>query len=1277
MSIVLIERARTYTRLRDAVEGMIRPTPPTTPHLKAARAALDTDATRYLRLRLSGIRDDEAMAGPDGDYADESDTMPLETLASQNFELLTGEMAGGVRKNKVGNLLEQAYHRANELGKPVYIFAKSAPTAQIHKGLDYRLTDEFTDWQKYAYHGEYMGYEVFPRGMVRKLTTKPNVEQLSRMDNSDTRISLDIFRSYNQLEAFHLAALPELIETTAGELHSLGDEGRALAFEVQSFLEDSDGMIIHPSMARSGGISDRDLARAKKEMDRDNLDNPDAHCEDLLRGTLPPEALKERKLAVLEVMNNYVMNLGSLPAAINGFGQNYFKLPVSDATFRKICLHMRFAVPFGARLKYALSYLTRVRSGQPAFWKRPLMDALDRLIKEERAKPSIFKPQHSEDILSMYLGEWESLTHQRMQDVEVSLIWDAYKGNGDAQIGALPENMEVNQWTRELNNRIIPVMEKNEPNYRELRRYLESKELSYAYDLEIFKKRYERGDDAGNESGIVSGDGGGDFDFGDGGTTSLSKREILGRADVEKRYRDAGVALTRREISGITKTQHLSELYARTLKTHQNDGCNLILEAHQKSKGFVLADGTGAGKTMQELAVALHYSDMGKMVLVVTKDKKVIQGAFRGDFQRFETNQERLEHLPDAAQPFDSNNIYITTYNRLHEARQHQWDIVIFDEAHAAKNLINSNPSAQAQYVVELMDKAEKVVCATATPADKGYQMAYLCRMWGIDPYMMVQRMGLEFDPTFGWQSGEGLDKESQAGIEANIMQDFMREATKKGLMVKREVSMANLDYINQQIELSPDWRAMYEALNRHYQQLWQMAKGIAKGTIKGQWMLNVRRLLDIAKAEAAGFAALDELKAGRKVVVFSCAVEDTQDIAEQIQSERAAMYEMTDEEIDESINKLRGKATTGRVSDMIQQAGYRVFEMTGKRTDKQRNAAVAQFQAGELDAIVTTFDSGGTGINLDDTVGDSPRSVVITQPPFGANDVIQGLGRVNRLTTKSRAKAIQLMTNLAIDDWNQSLVATKLQRLGGAVGGDYGKIDLNKIADLDNGEIQKYLRESGVPSRRPIPVGSDEDEPDVGDAGDRELPPEWFTIPEDLADAVDQLEMKAPFELIRDEAYPYLVDATFYSIGALPNPILKYGPDRGSLMFDNFERGCYIASKTLNKTMEEISHRIRNGSFVVVPAPAEIPDLVEYYLVKCEKKDRELVQSHGGVYDADSKLWKVPVERWPNLDDEARSKNVVILQVKQISEGIQRHQKAVRNAEFIPVIDLGGYQGY
>lgn len=71
------------------------------------------------------------------------------------------------------------------------------------------------------------------------------------------------------------------------------------------------------------------------------------------------------------------------------------------------------------------------------------------------------------------------------------------------------------------------------------------------------------------------------------------------------------------------------------IMSHVHFGVNKAVEALDEKGGFLLADGTGTGKTLQSLLVARHYwATTGKPVIIFTVDDRVIQGSFFGDAQK-------------------------------------------------------------------------------------------------------------------------------------------------------------------------------------------------------------------------------------------------------------------------------------------------------------------------------------------------------------------------------------------------------------------------------------------------------------------------------------------------------------------------------------------------------------------------------------------------------------------------------------------------------------------
>ena len=163
------------------------------------------------------------------------------------------------------------------------------------------------------------------------------------------------------------------------------------------------------------------------------------------------------------------------------------------------------------------------------------------------------------------------------------------------------------------------------------------------------------------------------------------------------------------------------------MKPAQQEGVAKALEAMDKHGGFLLADGTGTGKTRAVLAVAAKYAREGKKVLIVAPsgvikpnwDKGTVAGSYANDGEAM--GVQPVLHPGD--KPLKPGEVAMTTYNRLGDIKQHvdADTVVLMDESHSIKN---SN-SQVGKHGREINFAAGKVMYATATPADKPLHIAH------------------------------------------------------------------------------------------------------------------------------------------------------------------------------------------------------------------------------------------------------------------------------------------------------------------------------------------------------------------------------------------------------------------------------------------------------------------------------------------------------------------------------------------------------------------------
>lgn len=491
------------------------------------------------------------------------------------------------------------------------------------------------------------------------------------------------------------------------------------------------------------------------------------------------------------------------------------------------------------------------------------------------------------------------------------------------------------------------------------------------------------------------------------------------------------------------------------------EGVSRAVAALDKFGGYVLADGTGVGKTRQQLAVAKIYADQGKKVLMVSPGAVLkpnwetgeLSGSFANDSKVLGMNPK----LTKGKEPLEHGQVYITTYDDL-EAFQGQVDkdtIIIFDEAHNLKRLTGEEiVSAKAVQGFNLAKEAGGVLYATATVIDKPFHIAYLFRtkIFGDKPYEETfEELGMT-------QSGKRWNINPKVGKEEvyHRLTGLFNHLIEQGLMIKRELSMENVEVSYVDVPLSEEAK--------------QSQVAIQERTKKGSPLLAQRRQLEPYKIPAAVAGAKKDLAEGKQVIIFASRVNAT--TLDDAEGGNAPLVS------EGTLKQLKAALALEGIEDVAEIHG-------GVHTDPEKRQAIMRqamedFQSGKKRVVIATIESGGTGINLDDTVGDKPRSMYIMTAPFSGMELSQAIGRINRLNTKSKSKVQFLFSDAEVDTWNRKLVSGKmktLQTTGGQV------VDIDEEGDETSSPEKKPKKERKPYSWPNIPEG-------------RETPAPNFTAP-------------------------------------------------------------------------------------------------------------------------------------------------------------------------------------
>ncbi|PJZ89532.1 ParB N-terminal domain-containing protein [Leptospira levettii] len=507
-------------------------------------------------------------------------------------------------------------------------------------------------------------------------------------------------------------------------------------------------------------------------------------------------------------------------------------------------------------------------------------------------------------------------------------------------------------------------------------------------------------------------------------------------------YKKDGILLARSEFTNFPKTNRIPKGIAGTLKEHQKDFVNLALEKFSEGdKGIINMDGTGAGKTRQELALAYSFQiqqSPNKPILIVTKDKGLINDAFNKDADamgiRINVVKNGSQIVPDG--------INITTYSALPKLENNFGDfsLVCFDEAHNLKN----PGTITTKLGMKLMSQ-KKVALFTATPVDKPKHFLPICKALGLNADSVLSYCG--YQKTKDRKGHETWEPTLDAIVTLERVIKVMDGITKGGLAVKREVPLTNLTTTIKDIDM--DWD-LYREIRKSLEYYDHIAATNRRR--KSEAILGKMRAFERVKVKPVVKMALKDLKEGKQVLIYAGSVNESY----------IKYYDPLTEKIQEQF--LEG--TLKMISEALDKEGIPHAKLYGGTSTKAKEKAIkdgiAKFQSGEFKLGIATPQTGGTGYSLDDVHGNAPRKMYILTPPFTATDFVQIVGRINRLTTKTPAEAVMIKSpNSDIDKWNLNIISNKLLLLGGTVKGDFATLsvkDMVMLEGLSPEERKRYL---------------------------------------------------------------------------------------------------------------------------------------------------------------------------------------------------------------------------
>lgn len=490
------------------------------------------------------------------------------------------------------------------------------------------------------------------------------------------------------------------------------------------------------------------------------------------------------------------------------------------------------------------------------------------------------------------------------------------------------------------------------------------------------------------------------------GAVESREAEKSGETPTPKNVRPPLIYATRDGLP--TPKQHVAK-DRYDMDEHQQFATNAILERFSKpeNKGYLLAHGAGVGKTSIILATADQVSERGK-VLIITENKQIIAGSFAKDSQRMGIDLKRFE---------------LGTYSDVATGKigKGDYELVIYDEAHNLKN-----PEAKKSIGASKI-KAKHELFATATPMDTPSGAVYFASKVTGQPETQVWT-SLGFVVRMVKDEATGIESQvvefakgtDIVAVRKNIV-SLRDDMIKEGSMVRAEypfygaikdiVIEQTMEDEQAQVDIEDYW---YDLLEQYENPSFGVRRNLM-GQLSGE----LSRYNEFTKMDFVVDRVMADIRAGRSVVVVA-------------------------EGVNETYIKGIGQSVPGFLTEIKKRLNAKGIEVAEIYGTGDKSAAVERFQTNKVRVALATPKSGGTGINLDDTIGQFPRTLYMVTPNYSGNLFEQLIGRVSRRNSQSASELYVVFSNGASDSRRREIVGNKLNTMRAMQAGIFQDTELD-----------------------------------------------------------------------------------------------------------------------------------------------------------------------------------------------------------------------------------------
>ncbi len=468
------------------------------------------------------------------------------------------------------------------------------------------------------------------------------------------------------------------------------------------------------------------------------------------------------------------------------------------------------------------------------------------------------------------------------------------------------------------------------------------------------------------------------------------------------------------------------------LSTMQTETIRRIMQSFAQRQSFLLGDATGVGKgrTIAGLIAEVCAARQDVHVVWVSASMRL--------------EQDARQELTVVEGPSFDEHVKFTSYTAIQNAERADrlvawltscaFPLVVLDECHALRN----SRGISYQSIENLLKCTEEhvipsILYSSATACSLPRHMAYL------------GRLGLFASHESPFPTFDALSKALRSH-GTSLMELIAIDLRSRGAYVARQLSFTNVCVEHRVVALTAAQRDVYDACGRAFREI-----DVCGGSTHQAFF---QRLITGFKTEEAIRIAEEHIQSGSSVVIslvntgeasqrrlsaneaYPGHAHALQRVGDEMLSARGA--EPVDglpinplDRIIDHFKPNRIAELTGRRHRLVRQHGRLAFARNPPLHEQ-----VAEFQSGAKHVAVLSR-AGGTGISLHDAQDGRPRTHIILEMPWSAEDLLQQMGRTHRSSSIHSPSYVMVTTDVPAEMRFASSVVSKLESFGALVKAD------------------------------------------------------------------------------------------------------------------------------------------------------------------------------------------------------------------------------------------------